>query len=239
VDGDRHAGRLRRRVGWTAALVAAAGCTRGPLPSGASGRGCTVTRNGVTVRESGCGPGNVEVRGRLVDAETGAPVKRERIYVHAFNDAEKVQVSLDPDEGESTFRLRLPSPEIRLRVPDLEHRYKLFEKRFTAAADGELEVEVRLEPTHWIRLHGHIQYRESGKLRPVDHGDGSMGCCPLIDIGPRSWIDYDDDGAYSVLVPRELLKIRMVDTPCHPVPAELDLRGATGDERTFDLYLEQ
>lgn len=227
------------RTGAVVALAAAVGFAGATALSCAIDRGCVVTRGERTVRESGCGPGNIEVRGRLVDAETGAPVKRDRVYVHAFNDATKVQVSLEPDKTTSTFELRLPAPEIRLRVYDMERVHALFEKNFTAPADGKLDVDVRLEPTHWIRLHGHFYYREDGKVRPVDHGDGSMGCCPLIDIGPRSWVDYDDDGAYSLLVPRALLKIEMVDTACHPVPAELDLRGATGDEREFDLYLER
>jgi hypothetical protein len=233
------------RTGAVVALAAAVGFAGATALSCAIDRGCIVTRGERTVRESGCGPGNIEVRGRLVDAETGAPVKRDRVYVHAFNDATKVQVSLEPDKTASSFELRLPSPEIRLRVYDMDRVHALFEKNFTAPADGKLDVEVRLEPTHWIRLHGHFYYREDGKVRPVDHGEPSIdnrpriGGSPIIHIGPRSSVYYDDDGAYSLLVPRELLKIGMVDTPCHPVPAELDLRGATGDEREFDLYLER
>jgi hypothetical protein len=233
------------RLGGIVALAAAVGFFGATALSSAIDRGCIVTRDGRTVRESGCGPGNFEVRGRLVDAETGAPVKRDRVYVHAFNDATKVEVSLEPDKTASTFELRLPAPEIRLRVYDMERVHALYEKNLVAPADGKLDVEVRLEPTHWIRLHGHFYYRVGDKVWPVDQGDRSIGGppriggCPLIDIGPRSWVDYDDDGSYSLLVPRELLKIRMVDTACHPVPAELDLRGATGDEREFDLYLER
>jgi len=241
MDEQRDARRILGGPGRAVAIVAiaaAVGCAGAAALSCAVDRGCTVHRDGIVVRESGCGPGNVEVRGRLVDAETGAPVPRDEFYVHAFNDAEKLHVTLDPDATESAFRVHLPSPQIRLRVFDHARRYELFEERFTAPADGELDVGVRLVPTHWIRLHGHIYYRSGDRLRPVDRGDGSMGGCPLIHIGPRSWVNYDDDGAYSILVPRELLKIRMVDTPCHPVPAELDLRGATGDEREFDLYLE-
>jgi hypothetical protein len=227
------------RTGAIVALAAAVGFLGATALSCALDRGCIVTRGERTVHESGCGPGNIEVRGRLVDAETGAPVRRDRVYVHAFDDATKVQVSLEPDPTASTFELHLPSPEIRLRVYDMEGVHALYEKSFTAPADGKLDVEVRLEPTHWIRLHGHFYYRVADRVWPVDNGDGSMGCCPLIEIGPRSSVDHDDDGAYSLLVPRELLKIGMVDTACHPVPAELDLRGATGDEREFDLYLER
>ena len=227
------------RTGAVVVLAGTVGFLGASALSCAIDRGCIVTRGGVTTRESGCGSGDVVVRGRLVDAETGEPVRRDRVYVHAYDDGTKVQVSLEPDKTASNFELRLPSPEIRLRVYDMEHVHALYEKRFTAPADGKLDVEVRLEPTHWIRLHGHICYRVGDKVWPVDHGDGSIGSAPLVDIGPCSWISYDDDGAYSVLVPRELLKITMLDTNCHPVPAELDLRGATGDEREFDLYLER
>ena len=231
-----------------AVAVACDGTPASPAPPAASeptapmdpiDRGCTVHQNGVAVRQPGCGPGDVEVLGRLVDGDTGMPVKRDEFYVHAFNDAENMHVTLDPDADQSAFRVHLPSPQIRLRVFDHEHRYALFEERYTAPANGKLDVVVHLQSNHWLRLHGHIYYRTDGKLRPVDHGDARMGGCPLIDIGPAHWIDYDDDGAYSVLVPRELLKIRMVDTPCHPVPAEIDLCGATENEREFDLFLER
>jgi hypothetical protein len=183
------------------------------------------------------GSGKVLVTARLVDAETGAAVSRRSVWVHGFNDATKFQASLEP-EDETTFELRLPDPEIRLRVVDATHQYELFQKNFVATHDA-LDLDVRLVPTHWIRLHGHVLWRDGTKLRTVPANRGQMGGTPMVSVGPAD-LDYDDDdGTYSVRVPRKLLKLTTLDTNRHAVPSELDLTGATDDDRSFDVVLEE
>ena len=222
-------------IALAASLLGAARCS--------GGSDCTVSKGGRAVRQSGYGTGAFEVRGRLVDAEGGQPVLRKRIWVHGFNDEADCAVSLERDEDASSFVLRLPERKIRLRVSDGEHVYALFEKNFTAPERGPLDVEVRLEPTHWIVLHGRILCRDGDVLTPVkreasEDGRIRMGGSPIIVIGPASWVAYDDDGNYSVRVPRELLQITTLDTNRVANPRQLDLRGVKEDERAWDVILE-
>jgi hypothetical protein len=195
---------------------------------------------------TGPGGGPIRVTGRLLDAETRCPVSRAHLWVHGFNDdparprraPSKQQRSLAPDRDATTFEFNLVESTIRLRIADRSHEYELFERAFTAT-NGALDVDVLLVPTHWIRLHGRFLQRDRGKTRPLYGGDGSMGSHPFVDIGPASWIDYDDEGRYSVRVPRELLRVAAVDTSRHPVPREIDLRGVTEDEREQDFVFEE
>jgi hypothetical protein len=205
--------------------------------------GCTVSKGGRAVRQSGHGSGAIEVRGRLVDAETGKAVARTQIWVHGFNDEADYEVSLERDEDATSFVLRLPERKVRLRVYDGEHVYALFEKNFMAPASGPLDVEVRLEPTHWIVLHGRVLNRDGDVLTPVRREESAdlrprMGGDPIIGIGPAGSVYYDDDGNYTVRVPRELLEITTLDTNRVANPRQLDLRGVKEDERAWDVILE-
>ncbi len=177
----------------------------------------------------------VLVTGQLLDAESGAPVSRENIYVHAFNDATKTQVSVEPG-GDAEFELEIPAPEIRLRVADTTNVYELFEQDYVAKG-GRLDVEVRLQPTHWVRLHGTILWRDGqGRLRPLSEGDGQVRDARLS-AGREVQFDPDGDGEYSVMAPREALEISTINTSYVSNPASVDLSGVTGEEHKLDLVL--
>lgn len=189
-----------------------------------------------------CGRGGaarVHVTGRLVDAESGRPVARTAIWVHGFNDelaadAPARKDSLEPAEA-SDFELALAAPEIRLRIADKSNEYELFEQRYVASGD-RLDVEVRLQPTHWLRLHGQLLLEDDGQRRPLPHDDGAIGSRPFLELGPAV-IHADAGSRYDVRVPRILLRVLALDTGRRVLPAELDLRGATEDERTLDFVL--
>ncbi len=182
------------------------------------------------------GAGTIRVTGRLVDAETGEPVSRETLYIHASNDATGEQVSLEPADS-SDFALHMTAPSIRLRIPDLEHRYELYEEDLVAEA-GVLDVEVRLTPTHWIRLHGQVRWRDdAGQLRPLESGNQQVSKA-LISLGERH-LDWGGDGHYSVLVPRELKPFSVVNSGYQIHPKEVDLRGDLGDEYELDLVFKK
>jgi hypothetical protein len=180
-------------------------------------------------------PGSVVVRGRIVDAETGEPVPRTSIHVHAFDDATKRKVSLAPEDDDA-FELTAPAATVRLRVADTSGRYLLNEQTFTVAG-GVWDGTVRMVPTHHVHLHGRILWRDGEKLRPPSEGDGSVQHA-FLGIGPKYGVRPAEDGSYSVRVPRELLPLRTVNTSRGPNPATLDLTGFEGDEKEYDIILE-
>jgi hypothetical protein len=181
-------------------------------------------------------PGAVRVTVRLIDAETRRPVPRLELWVHGFNDAIDAQSSLWPGDERSTFELWLPEPEVRLRIADRTDQYELFERRFVAEGQ-RLDLEVELQPTHWIRLHGRVLWDDGGTLRPVGFTPPRKVGNPMISIGPSGEIDRDGEGRYSVRVPREELTTNVVSSALRVHPPRLDLRGATETERELDLVL--
>lgn len=174
------------------------------------------------------------VSGCIVDDETGRPVAREEIWIHAFDDAAKRQVTLKPS-GDTSFALRIEGDPIRLVVADISHAYKRYEKTLTAH-DGAINVDVRLEPTHWVRFHGKLSWRDGARLRPIREGDGNVSNA-LIDIGGER-LAPDKHGAFSLRLPRERLEVWSLDTSRAAVPRVIDLTGYTGDEYEADLVLE-
>lgn len=172
--------------------------------------------------------------GRLVDGETGRPVSRRTFWVHGFSDDVGRQVSLDPGADDSAFALALPTPDVRLRVYDGERAYELWERRFTAEA-GALDVEVRLVPTHWIRLHGKVLWRDGERLRPPSEGDGNVR--DVIVYLDGQTLRIADDGAYSIRVPRSPHRVAVVDTNYRASQPGIDLTGAADDEREMDILL--
>lgn len=186
----------------------------------------------------GCSGAGTRVTGRLIDDETGKPVARSTFYIHAFDDAAKLQVSLDPDD-DTDFSLRVTGTsidgrKIRLRVPDLSNRYELYEKTFEEQ-DGVLDVDVRLKPTHWVRLHGKVLWRDGKVLRPIQEGDGNVRHAQVS--AGRAGLRPDSDGNYSVRAPRELLKVLTINTNRAVHPKEIDLSGFKGDEFEQDVTL--
>ncbi len=190
---------------------------------------------------AGCGGGAgvgeqdlcVRVTGRLVDDETGRPVSRDAIYIHAFNDEVPYQVSLEPDD-ETTFELGAPEPNVRLRIADTSNEYELYERTFTVE-NGALDVEVRLKPTHWVRLHGTVLWRDGAAPRPLREGDGNVRH-GQVSLG-RYGLHAQEDGTYATRVPRERFEVLVINTSYSPQPREVDLRGVTGEEHELDFVL--
>lgn len=193
----------------------------------------------LTVSAGACGSPSsqdVTISGRIVDAETGRPVPRNSIYIHAFDDATKRQVTVKPDKDEDSFELTTQWPVVRLRVADTSKRYELNEQTLTVTG-GAWDGTIRLVPTHWVRLHGRILWREGDKLRPPSEGDGTVRHA-FVGIGGRSGIYPEEDGSYSVRVPREVVKILTVNTSLGAAQESLDLTTVVGDEHAFDIILE-
>jgi hypothetical protein len=175
------------------------------------------------------------VSGRLVDAETGRPVPRTAIYVHAFDDATKRKVSLSPDDDDA-FELRTTWPVVRLRVADTSNEYRLDERTLTIAGDA-WDGTIRLVPTHRVRVHGRVLWRDGANLRPPSDGDGTVRHAHVF-FGRAGGADHAEDGSFSVRLPREALQILTINTGLSPAQKSLDLSAVQGDEFAFDVILE-
>jgi hypothetical protein len=182
----------------------------------------------------------VHVAGRLIDGESGKPVTRAGIWVHAFRDEIKAQSTAEPDANRSDFELTLPGPaaSVRVRVADSTNAHELFEQTF-AVTGNALDVDVKLVPTHWLRLHGRIQWRDGDRLRPASEGDDVFGHGLFLWRAGAPGVDVPQRDEYSVLVPRELLRPAALCTEHRLAPVEIDLRGATEAERRVDLVFEK
>src|SRR5262245_35795805 len=179
--------------------------------------------------------GTVTIRGRLVDAETGERVARTTIFVHAIDDANGGVVTAKPDAADSFELAGLP-PTVRLRVADTSDRYRLNEQQVTVPGES-LDTTISLVPTHWVRLHGRVLWRDGERLRPPSEGDGDV-VHGFLCIGPKYGIRPEKDGSYSVRVPREVVEIAKVNTSRSPSPHTVDLREVAGDEKELDIILE-
>ena len=180
------------------------------------------------------------LRGRLLDTETGRPVSRRTVYIHAFNDEVPHQVTLDPADTPE-FSLTMPRPAIRLRVYDREHIYALYEATLVATAEVTRN-EVRLRPTGWVRLHGKVLWRDGKRWRPPSEGGGEVRKVFLAfrtEAGPlRPASVYPaHDGSYSLRAPRERLRVSVVNTSLDLEAQVIDLRGVAGDEVERDIRL--
>jgi hypothetical protein len=193
---------------------------------------------------SGPGEGPVHVTGRLLDAETGRPVSRKTVWIHGFNDTRPdpkfpnvcEERSLAPDDP-TTFAMNLLDPTIRLRVYDKSHAYEMFEVTLVAH-DQALDVDVRLRPTHWVRLHGRVFWREGGALKPFVRKPERWKKNQIV-LSPGDSLEPDEDGNFSHLVPRELLKVLLISSERRVTPHEVDLREERGDEHAQDFVFEE
>jgi hypothetical protein len=192
---------------------------------------CTPDEPGPPAPEAG-----YRLHGRILDAETGTPVSREHAYLHFFCDAIDVQKSFDPADLTS-YDVRMPRAEIRIRIKDKTEEYALFEK--TVTVDGnDREYDIRLVPTHFVLLRGRAIDVATGQA-VEQHGHG-----PLLyfDAEPGDWgrsmVRLDDDGAFTLRVPRAKLRIQAVDTSKRIANPILDLTGFEGGETEFELRFE-
>jgi hypothetical protein len=181
-----------------------------------------------------------QLRGRVLDAETGEPVSRQNMYVHFFCDEIDFQQSLDP-EDEPTYSVRLPQPKVRIRAADGSAAYALFEQTLTIEGEA-LEYDIRLTPTHFVLLRGRAIDAVTGK---AIRASGGMGGGPLLyfDAEQVGWskgmIGLDDEGAFSLRVPRAKLTVRAVNTPKRIAKPVIDLTGYEADEREVEIRFEQ
>ena len=182
-------------------------------------------------------PEGYRVRGSLLDGETGEPVSRATFYVHAFHDATDHQVSLDPADP-ATFEMVMPAAEVRLRIADKSRRYRLYEERHVLHR-GDNELDVRLEPTHFVRLHGRVLDADTGEPLERTEGIGGDARLHVRDEDGKDGIVTvpDEDGSYSVRVPRHRLRFRFVNTGKGPVEPTLDLSGYEGDAFEHDILM--
>jgi hypothetical protein len=188
-----------------------------------------------------CGgpPAGFRLSGRLVDAETREPVSRETFYIHAFNDAKHHQVTLGPEDG-AAFALEVPEGEVRLRIADKSRKYALYERKMVLEK-GTTELEIALEPTHYVRLHGHVVDGETGRRVPRAEHEEVLGGPLLIYLDGsrrRGPIWPGEDGGYSERVPREKVRFRLVNTSEGLVEDVVDLAGFEGEEYVFDLKVK-
>ena len=137
----------------------------------------------VSLALQGCGArvvgqGDYEIRGSLVDAETRAPVSRADVYVHAFNDGLGRQTSLEREDA-TTFIIRMPRPDVRLRVSDATGRYQLYETTLDVPSGG-LDHVVQLVPTHHVLVTGRLLSARgtAGPGSASVKGSGRTRCSP-------------------------------------------------------------
>jgi hypothetical protein len=179
------------------------------------------------------------LHGRVIDAETGEPVSRRTMYVHFFCDEIDFQRTLDPEDA-STYSVRLPRPTVRVRAADRSGVYALFEQTLTI--DGEaLEHDIRLTPTHFVLLRGRAIDAVTGEaIRPT----GGWGSGPVLHLDAdkvgwgKSGVTLDDEGAFSLRVPRAKLRVRAINTSKRIVNPVIDLTGYEADERDVKIRFE-
>ncbi len=101
------------------------------------------------------GSGDFLVRGRLLDDETGLPVSRSTIYVHAFNDSTGFQVSLEPADSsefgarvsiaeDGSYSVRVPRRALRLLAINTSRGLEPAELDLTDHEPDELHQDLHL-----------------------------------------------------------------------------------------------
>jgi hypothetical protein len=185
-------------------------------------------------------PGGVRVSGRILDDETGQPVAREWIYVHGFSDDAGAQVSLDPDSGDTSYSVDLPTRNVRLRIADVSKKYELWQQTLTATGPT-LEQDVRLKPTHFVTVKVSVKWRDGTTLRPISDGDGGVRHAQLSFAGADAGqtMRRDDDGSYTLRLPRKAMKILLINTNRRVTPDVIDLTDVKADETEAVFVLEE
>jgi hypothetical protein len=161
------------------------------------------------------------------------------MYVHFFCDQIDFQRTLDPEDA-STYSVRLPRPTVRVRAADRSGVYALFEQTLTI--DGEaLEHDIRLTPTHFVLLRGRAIDAVTGEaIRPT----GGWGSGPRLHLDAdkvgwgKSGVTLDDEGAFSLRVPRAKLRVRTINTSKRIVNPVIDLTGYEADECDVKIRFE-
>jgi hypothetical protein len=190
----------------------------------------------------GIKPRPYELSGRLLDAETGAEVSRSTIYLHFFCDEQKWKTTREPADT-TNYSVKVPHPKVRVRAYDQENTYAAFEREFELK-EGSQTFDIKLQPTHNVKLHGKVIDARTGKpIAPPKTAEGVGGSvlfyfqhegvpCHPGTISPAA------DGTYSIRVPRGMIKILAVNTPLALKQGEVDLTKVTADDYAFDIELE-
>ncbi len=199
------------------------------------GAGCS--EPGRKSRPAGEGP--YLLRGRLVNAETGAQVSRSTFWLHFFCDDIDHQSTLDP-AGATDYAVRMPQAKVRVRAFDSTDEYHLFETTLALAGDKR-EYDIALRPTHYVMLRGRVIDGATGK--PIVPTSG-MGAGPLLYVSAAgtSWHGAsfvpEGDGTFLFRAPRTTLSISAVNTSKGVRTRTLDLSGVTAAEHSAEFVLE-
>ena len=196
----------------------------------------------ITLLSTGCGsdtrevddPG-VTIRGRLIDAETGAtPEIHDQMVLHVFCDDLDKQVSLQPDDS-GAYEVHMPGRTVRMRFADLANVYFLHEATKTLASN-EATWDLRIEPTNYLLLRGTIkglkEAREAGFNKVMfmaDHDGPSLHSLHL----PHK------EGKFALRVSRSVIEFSVVNTSWKLSPSQIDLSGVTADEHEVVLTLAE
>ncbi|MEO6708208.1 MAG: hypothetical protein ABI054_11845 [Planctomycetota bacterium] len=200
---------------------------------------------------SGCGPravgkGDYEIRGSIVDDKTGEPVTRDGVSIQFCNEA--IEYWAIPERlGESTFRVRMPPPTVRLRVFDETSRYEFYEKTVEVPRSG-LDCQVRLIPVHFITLKGRVFVDEAGSWVPMsppeprDYPPPPIRGYPVLSFdwemrGGYHCSPIDANGAYEAQLPCKLVKVIPLDGSTRPEPEFVDLTVVTAEIVERDIRL--
>jgi hypothetical protein len=198
------------------------------------------------------GRGDYEFRCSFIDTETGERVSRRDLWVEVHNDGSEVDVEIERAVA-STFIVRMPEPEVRLRIGDYTDRYREYETTLLVPPTG-LDHVVRLIPTHFVLLKGRLLERERGAWVPMrlPPNDGMLHGWPQLHLDlddeqldsesaqPRaSWsISPKDDSSFELRLPRKRLRLDgAINTALAPETPVLDLTEFVGDVLQLDIHM--
>lgn len=204
---------------------------------------------------SGCAPsavgtGDYELRGSIVDDETGAPVNREDVRVFVSCEAQDASdhTVQPPRRGQSTFAVRMPLARVRLSVHDGDDYYRAYEKTIEVPRSG-IVCEVRLVPHRYIVLSGKVLVERAGAWvpmappEPLEYPAPPPGGYPVLSFRWESkgtgfyGSPIDTNGAYEVRLPCELVMVSPLDSSMIPEPKLIDLTGVTAERVERDIRL--
>lgn len=188
------------------------------------------------------GHGKYELHVTFVDAETSALVSRNPLWFEASNVATGETVSPGYYLHQSSFTVRMPLPDVRLRVQDWTSEYRKHEETFVVPPTG-IDCVIRLVPTHFVLLKGRLLVEDHGQWvkLPREPHTGAIGENLLLSFctEERNYGDANiDNGIFEIRLPRDRFEILILDSPfAAEEPRVLDLTGVKDDviERDFHL----
>ncbi|HTF90982.1 MAG TPA: hypothetical protein VK843_21385 [Planctomycetota bacterium] len=200
---------------------------------------------------SSCGPGAVgkgdyEIRGSIVDDKTGEPITRSDVSIQFCNEAIEYW-AIPRRVGESTFKVRMALPTVRLRVFDATSRYEFYEKTLEVPRSG-VDCQIRLLSVRFITLRGRVFVEEAGSWVPMappeprDYPPPPIRGYPVLSFdwemrGSGCYCPIDSNGIYEVQLPCKLVEVSAVDGWMRPETEFVDLTGVTAEIVERDIRL--